>query len=892
MLRAIGLDQVINNLRDGFVDWMTRTATGMSAHQLESYLLGEANQTLFPNNLNEIRAEIGAPPPESGWVHDNTDPVRFAQFLRGINGPLYNSVILGKIALLPPGELNRLTRSQYFSAAGVPNALLGWIKGIDFSSQWVQGQGYGGCLGYRFAPDFPTFTYLFKPYPPAGRSDGSLFVRPGTPLSAVLKVTGRAPNGSSLFGGSSGDRGGTMVPVLLRKKGVPTGAWQELTGTVNTDQDFITFELPFEYGAEYLVRPTHGRLAFASPTVVKFDAPVDLRERKVMVTTSASSSINQAAYAGRLNPAPTTPVRPWCQVLAPKQPLAVEGNTIGLPSSASLKVSSCCLRVDGNYGPALTGMSGVLMVDPREPGIAPVLPVQIGFTVDMDGIARFGAANLAEAVRGPDQVTVKAGSHSGPLVLRVLFDVSDASLAGARAAEGYRRVQAGLKAIPAGQVGADLRGVAQALADLPQTIGNAAAAESRMRTAIAGITDSRLKQDLQQRFEAGLAAFPVLSARGLVAAAYSDNPWFSVQPNADGLENWAVPPSFAAAALAQPPATPKTPGSTMPPPVAKAPEAPLPPPQKPGEAGTPTAPGTLRASDPAQPLGGERALGRSSPLGLTVRRVEYRATPIRAGSEIIVPRADEKLLVVHLSLRNTRSAEAWVDYSSVSFAAADTYGVNRGDCGDLLNEQTGESLDAPLPSGQTIEAYTVITMPAQGAATRLTAQAAGFDPLEYALGGAVSALQPPFADPADPTGASALAEVPAAVGMALPVGYLAVTVEGAATSGDRIQRRAPGRGNQFLVATLRVRNPSPYEQPLYWESIDCALRSPQGEDLPWNQELLASNRDEQLDLTLTPGREATARVYFEVPQGSGPFTLFLRRGEGARAYLVSLGGGQ
>jgi hypothetical protein len=164
--------------------------------------------------------------------------------------------------------------------------------------------------------------------------------------------------------------------------------------------------------------------------------------------------------------------------------------------------------------------------------------------------------------------------------------------------------------------------------------------------------------------------------------------------------------------------------------------------------------------------------------------------------------------------------------------------------------------------------------------------------LEYALGTAVSALQPPFADPADATGASALSEVPAAVGAVLPVGCLAVTVQGAAVSRDRIQKRAPGRGNQFLVATLRVKNASPNEQPLYWESIDCALRSAQGTDIPWNQELLASGRDEELDLALTPGREATARVYFEVPQGSGPYTLFLRRGEGARAYLVDLGGVQ
>jgi len=91
-------------------------------------------------------------------VHDNTDHARFQQFIRSINGPLYNSVILGKIALLPASELDRLTRSQYYASTGLQKALLGCIRGIDFSSQWLPGSGYGGFLGYRWPGDFPTFT--------------------------------------------------------------------------------------------------------------------------------------------------------------------------------------------------------------------------------------------------------------------------------------------------------------------------------------------------------------------------------------------------------------------------------------------------------------------------------------------------------------------------------------------------------------------------------------------------------------------------------------------------------------------------------------------------------------------------------------------------------------
>jgi hypothetical protein len=921
-LAALRLDTIINDIRDQFVDWMLQTTMGMTAQQLNAYLMGEATQALFPNNLNEILTEIGTIPSESAWVHDNNAHPWFQQFIRGINGALYNSVILGKIALLPPSELNRLTHSQYYSDAGVPNALLGWIKGIDFSSQWVQGSGYGGCLAYRFPSDFPAFTYLFKPYPPAGRTDGSLWVRPGTPLSAVLKATVTAPNGSSAFIG--GVKSGGGVPLLIRKKSAPSGAWQEVGGGMENGV-LTTVEVPFEYGTEYLVRPIHGSLDFIGPAVVKFDTPVDLREMKLAFQATASAPYNPAAYSAFLKPVPTVQVRPWCQSQAPDQPLAVEGNSIGLPSSAALKITNCCLRVDGNYGPALTGMTGVLLVDPRGTGIAPAAPVKIGFAVDMDGVARWGAVSLAEAVRGPDQVTLKTGSHPGLLNLLVLMDVSDASLAGVRVAEGYRRVQAGLKALPAGQSGADIQAVTAAVTNLPHVIDVAATAEARMRTAIAGIADPRVKQDLQQRFDAGLASFPVMTSRGLVAAP--GGAMFSVQPNATGADSRAVPPSFSAAALAPapaprappdsqgagkptkpgtgvtppqeptftPPQDPKpsglAPGGVKPPepPKLTPPQDPKPPLQAPGTA-APSAPTTLRTDSESAPFGGERTIGAKSPLALSIRRVEYRATPVRAGSSLIRPAAAEKLLVVHFTLRNPNSAETWLSWSSVSFRAVDAKGMNREDLQEFFNEQTGESVDAPLQPDQKIDAYTVITMPARGPATLLRAQAEDGNPLEFALGSAVAALQPPFADPTDPTGASALAEVPAAIGESITVGNFSMTVDKVAYTRGPIQESGPSKGSQFLVANLRVKNQAPADQPLAWDSFDFTLRAPDGDDVPWNGELLAAKRDDTVDITATPGREITLRIYFEVSLKMRPAALFAREGAGGRAYLVDVSG--
>jgi hypothetical protein len=923
-LRALGLDTILNDIRNKFVDYMLRTTLGMSEQQFRSFLLAEANQTLFPNSLNDIISDLGQPPPENGWVHDNRAHSFFQQFIRGINGALYNSVILGKIALLDPSELNRLTRSQYYSYAGIPNALLGFIKGIDYSTQWLQGSGYGGFLGYRFPPDFPTFTYLFKPSPP-GRSDASLWIRPGTQVSAVIKATVNAPNGSSAFS----DSNRYMPPLLIRKKSATTGAWQEVSGRIENGV-FTSLELPFEYGTEYLVRPIHGSMDFTGPLTVKFDTPVDLREMMFAVQAAASAPYNPAAYTGLLDPfysyKTAVQVRPWCQLLAPQQPLGIEGNFLGLPSSAPLKLTNCRLRVDGTYGPALTGMRGVLLVDPRENAVAPAAPVKIGFAVDMNGVARWGAANLAEAARGPDQVTLKTGSHPGSLVMRVVFDVSDASLAGARVAEGYRRVQAGLMAISAGQSGADIQAVTAAVANLPNVIDVAATAEARMRTAIAAVADARVRQDLQQRFDAGLATFPDFTARGLVPAP--DSPWFSVHPNLGGVDSRAVPPSFSAAALSPAPAPPGSPpdsqgtgkptkpgtGVTPPkeptftppqdpkpseltrggvkppePPKDMPPRDPKPPSQAPATT-APSAPTTLRSDSESVPFGGERTIGAKSPLALSIRRVEYRATAVRAGSSLIRPAADEKLLVVRFTLRNPGSKETWLSWSSVSFRAVDAKGMNREDLQEFFNEQTGESVDASLQPNQKIDAYTVITMPARGPATLLRAQAEDGNPLEFALGSAVAALQPPFADPTDPTGASALAEVPAAIGESIMVGNFSMSVEKVAYTRGPIQESGPSKGSQFLVANLRVKNQAPADQPLAWDSFDFTLRAPDGDDVPWNGELLAAKRDDTVEVTATPGREIALRIYFEVPLELRPAALFAREGAGGRGYLIDVSG--
>ncbi len=869
-LEAIGLSALIDNIRDTFVDWMLQTTMGMNAQQFNDYLYGEANATLFPNNLNEILNEIGTIPPESQWVHDNTDHARFQQFITGINGALYNSVIMGKIALLWPSEVDRLTRSQYYATTGFKNPLLGCIRGIDFSSQWLPGSGYGGFLGYQQASDFPTFTYIFKPYPPLNRTDGTLWVRQGTVLPAVLEVTITAPDGSGAYGGK---REGP--PLFYRKASDRTGPWQSTGGII--DQGYMTTpELSLEYGTEYVLRAVNGRLNFPGPSSVTCNTPVDLLRKRLAFQATASVPFDPSAYGSLIAPFTPGEVWLWGQVEAPEQMLAVEGNSIGLPSAFPLKLPGCRIRMDGTYGPLVAGMTGVMIVDPRDQSIAPATPVQIDFTTDMDGNARWGCKNLEEAMRGPDEVSVKVGRHPGVLSVRALLNVSDASLAGARVAEGYRRVQVALKALPANQSAADIQALSRTLANLPQTIGTPATAEGNLRAAIAAVADAQVRQNLQQSFDSGLAEFPMMVERGLVPVAGSA---YIVQPDVSGPDSSAVPPSFSAAPLGPAPTEPTAPpGGTTPP---SQPTLP------PGGVTPPTLP-PVRPPVLLGPFGGEQTLGASSPLQFTLNSAEYTVATVRTGNSVVFPLAEEKLLVVHFTLRNPLSEQTWVSWPTVAFTAVDAMGMNREYCEDILNEQTGESVDASLLPNQTIDAYTVITMPARGPALTLLVRAADGAPLEFSLANAVTPLGPPLADPADTTGVTALSEVPAQMGLTYSLGNFAVTVDKAEYTGDAIQGQPPQEGTRFLVFTLRLKNQTPADQPLSWGSFGFSLRGPQGDEIPWNEYLLAPERDEAIEIMAAPGKETTVRVYFEVPAGMQPQALFVRQGQQGRAFLVEV----
>jgi hypothetical protein len=121
----------------------------------------------------EIMADISMPPSEATWKAAWTDQTIFDALKNSINGPLYNSVITTKIAMLKPAELERLVGKKLPGVTGEV-VILGVLKGIDFSRQFSKPDGLtDNWLGYGMnltqlqdATWRPIFPVVFKPYGP------------------------------------------------------------------------------------------------------------------------------------------------------------------------------------------------------------------------------------------------------------------------------------------------------------------------------------------------------------------------------------------------------------------------------------------------------------------------------------------------------------------------------------------------------------------------------------------------------------------------------------------------------------------------------------------------------------------------------------------------------
>ncbi len=273
-------------------------------------------------------------------------------------------------------------------------------------------------------------------------------------------------------------------------------------------------------------------------------------------------------------------------------------------------------------------------------------------------------------------------------------------------------------------------------------------------------------------------------------------------------------------------------------------------------------------------------VGRQEPINITLRSAEYTTARFNIDTNAHIPSSEQKLLVLHYTLHNPNPSEQKVYWGSLKFTAVDSKDVNHEFIQGITREGTTEAVDLLLKPAQKLEVQSAILVPAAGVIPKLILQREeGAPVVRYDLRGKVKPLPAPFADPADPSGATALAVAPAQVGTYYPCGNFDIKLDEVAYTraplGVGESAQAPEDGKRYVTLTFTFRNATNSEQRYYWATFVPELVDSDGEKAEYPQILLKPKRNESAEGHVKPGEEARARIFFTLPDDAAARTLTL-----------------
>ncbi|MFD1732267.1 hypothetical protein ACFSC4_16195 [Deinococcus malanensis] len=187
------------------------------------------------------------------------------------------------------------------------------------------------------------------------------------------------------------------------------------------------------------------------------------------------------------------------------------------------------------------------------------------------------------------------------------------------------------------------------------------------------------------------------------------------------------------------------------------------------------------------------------------------------GDSVYSPKADQKLLILHYTVHNPQKREVRYHWSDLSFTAVDAQDRNHNFVQAVARDGTRDALTMRLKPAQKVDVVTAVLVPAAGPVPKLiVSRESGAPVLRYDLRGKVTALPAPFADPADPYGASARAQVSAHAATFLPMGWLDIRLDEVKFTTEPLNGQAPATGKRYLTAVFTLKNHGPRETRYHW----------------------------------------------------------------------------
>jgi len=293
--------------------------------------------------------------------------------------------------------------------------------------------------------------------------------------------------------------------------------------------------------------------------------------------------------------------------------------------------------------------------------------------------------------------------------------------------------------------------------------------------------------------------------------------------------------------------------------------------------------GTTQLSGENAQLGTVYTLGKSSPMNIALRSAEYTVEAVRIGDQTYTPSAEEKLLVLHMTYHNPQKSEQFVRWDSFGFTIVDPKDKNHDGLKDLgTDEKVSTNFAMSMKPAQRNEVVGVMVVPAEGEMPKLIIKSSDELVLRYDLRGKVKGLPAPYADPADKTGATGLAKIPATAGVYWPVGKFNFKFNKAEyTTETTMGGTALYDGEKFMVVSFTLKNISGSQEFFRWDALANKVIDVDGVAVAeCSCDLFPASRASSFQSSIQPGQEINLRYIYKVPSDASLKTLAIAEGDG------------
>jgi len=293
--------------------------------------------------------------------------------------------------------------------------------------------------------------------------------------------------------------------------------------------------------------------------------------------------------------------------------------------------------------------------------------------------------------------------------------------------------------------------------------------------------------------------------------------------------------------------------------------------------------GTTQLSGENAQFGVTYTLGKSNPINITLRSAEYTVEPVRIGNDTYIANTDEKLLILHMTYHNPQKSDRFVRWDSFGFTIVDPKDQNHDGLKGLgTDEKVSTNFAMSMKPAQKTAVFGVMKLPAEGEMPKLIIKGSDDLVLRYDLRSKAKGLPAPYADPADKTGATALAKIAATAGTGYPVGmfsfklnkveYISATVMGDVKL---------AKDQRFLVVGFSLKNISAREQFFRWDSLMNKLIDVDGVEVArGSTAVFQASKDTSFSSNVQPGQEMNLRYIYKVPNDTDLKTLAIAEDDG------------